>query len=95
MKATISTFRPALPYCDAITENEISVVFKPPLDGSVKVGDVLDVDLEKFDCEQAVMNLTTGKTIRIRINKNDMHDLRLPGGHGTSRFPAPERRQSP
>jgi hypothetical protein len=92
VKATVSTFNPSLQYCDAITENQISVVFKPPLDGSVKVGDVLDVDLEKWDIPQSVRNLTTGTTIQIRINRNDMHDLRLSAGHGTSRFPSAERR---
>jgi hypothetical protein len=45
-----------------------------------------------LDVEQDVVNLMTGKTLRLKIASSDVHDLRLRSAHGTSRFPSLARR---
>lgn len=80
------------PTAQAVTDNEIAIAFRPPLDGSLSLADQLDLDLNVLDTEQDVLNLTTGKKLRLRIEKQNVHDLRLPGGHGTTRFPSQDRR---
>jgi hypothetical protein len=79
------------PSCDAVTENEIRVAFRPPTDGSISLSDQLDLNLACLDAEQDAANLTTGRTVRLRINSQDVWDLRLPPGRWPSRFPSPER----
>jgi hypothetical protein len=93
MKATVAKFNRYLPMAQAVTKNSIAVAFKPPLDGSIALSHELDLDLEKLDVEQAVTNLTTGQTLHLRIASHDVHDLRLPLAHGTSRFPSVDRRR--
>ncbi len=93
MKATVVMFNSHLPTAQALTGNSIAVAFRPPLDGSIALSHELDLDLENLDVEQVVTNLTTGQPLRLRIATHDVHDLRLPSGHGTSRFPSLERRR--
>ncbi len=93
MKATVVMFNRHLPTAEAVTGNDIAVAFKPPLDGSIALSHELDLDLEKLDVEQTVPNLTTGQMLHLRIASRDVHDLRLPNGHGTSRFPSISRRR--
>ena len=92
MRAVVQKLNLSLPYCDAKTENEILVVFRPPTDIPPQLGDVLDIDLQILDSEQTIRNVTQDTSHRIIIHSNDIHDLRLPGGHGTSRFPSLQRR---
>jgi hypothetical protein len=79
-------------YHEALTANDILIVFSLPTSGSFTVGDELEIDLEQADAEQDVENQTTGNVVRIRIQKNNIHDLRIPMQHRGSRFPSPERR---
>jgi hypothetical protein len=76
---------------EARTSNDILVVFRCP-PGSVSLSDLLELDLTLLDSEQDVLNLTTGKTLRLKIETTGVHDLRLPPAHGTSRFPSLARR---
>jgi hypothetical protein len=92
MHATVQKLNPSLPYCDAKTATDILVVFRPPASPSLHVGDVLDVDLFQLDCEQTIHNLSRGFSFPAVIKSNNIHDLRLSGGHGTSRTPTAERR---
>lgn len=92
MHATVQKLNRSLPYCDAKTGTDILVVFRPPASPEVHVGDVLDVDLFQLDCEQTIHNVTRGFSFAAIIKSNDIHDLRMSGGHGTSRFPSVERR---
>ena len=93
MKASVVKLNLYLPTCEARTRNDIIISFCPPVDGSIKLSDELELDLERLDIEQNVLNLRTGQTIRLKVEKQNVHDLRLPGGHGTSRFPALDRRR--
>lgn len=92
MRAAVVKLNFYLPTAEARTGNEIIIAFRPPLDGSLSLSDELEIDLERLDAEQYVLNVTTGKMIRLKIEKQNVHDLRLPGGHGSSRFPSLDRR---
>jgi hypothetical protein len=99
MRATIRQLKmipiPALKtegiYCDAASENEILFVFRPPSLEAVHIGDVVELDPSILEKPQTVLNITEGTTFATELRKCDIHDLRLPGSHGSSRFPSPER----
>ncbi len=92
MRAFIVKVNPHLPTAEARTSKDIMVAFQPPRDGSISLSDELEIDLERLDTIQDVTNLTTGQTVRLKLEKHNVHDLRLPSGHGTSRFPSLARR---
>jgi hypothetical protein len=93
MKASVVKLNLYLPLCEARTRNDSVIAFRPPVDGSISLSDELEFDLEDLDVEQDVLNLRTGETVRLKVEKQNVHDVRLPGGHGTSRFPSLERRR--
>ena len=90
MKATVQQLRPD--YAGATTATDILVVFRPPVSPALHLGDTLDVDLFCLDREQTIQNLSQDFSFPVVIKSNDIHDLRLSGGHGTSRLPTVERR---
>jgi hypothetical protein len=91
MRATIQKLNMSLPYCDARTAHDILFIFRPPTTGLLHVGDIIELDPDVLDAPQKALHVATGERFPIEIHKNDVHDLRLPSGHGTSRFPSPER----
>jgi hypothetical protein len=93
MKASVVKLNLYLPTCQAVTRNDIIIAFRPPVDGSIRLSDELEFDLERLDIEQDVLNSRTGETIRLKVAQRDVHDARLPGGHGSSRFPSLDRRR--
>jgi hypothetical protein len=92
MKTTVNNLNWRLPVCHAVTQNQILVIFKPPKDADISLGDELEVDLEKLDQEQEIINLSNGSEYKIAVKSNNVHDLRLPSGYGKSRFPNLSRR---
>ena len=92
MKATVIKLNTSLPTCSARTKNDLLVVFRPPANALIDLDDVLDFDLQTLDQVQSVENLTKRQRIDLEVRSNDLHDLRLPSSHGTSRFPSDERR---
>jgi len=94
MTAVVVSLNASLPTCSARTQNDILVVFRPPQGVRIDVGDVLDFDLFALDRVQDVENTTKRERIAIEVRSHDIHDLRLPSAHGTSRFPSDERRKS-
>jgi hypothetical protein len=91
VKAVVSAFNQSLNNYQARTENEIAVSFAIVDGSSLKLNEVLEVDLHSILGTQAVHRVSTGQRIRIRLRDIDFHDLRLPSGHGTSRVPSKER----
>jgi hypothetical protein len=91
MRATIQKLNANLPYCDAKTAQDILFVFIPPSPDLLHLGDVIEFEPQYFDAPQVVLNVSTGKKFTVELHKNDVHDLRLPNGHGKSRFPSQER----
>jgi hypothetical protein len=76
---------------EARTANDILIAFSCP-PGSVSLSDLLELDLNVLDTRQDVLNLTTAGRFPLTIETHNVHDLRLPDGHGTSRFPSLARR---
>jgi hypothetical protein len=91
MRANIQKLNMSLPYCDAQTDHEILFVFRPPASGLLHVGDVIEFDPHILDTAQSALHVESGERFSIEIHKKDVHDLRLPAAHGSSRFPSRER----
>jgi hypothetical protein len=90
MRATIRRLDTKLPYCDAQTGNDIVFVFRPPPSG-LRVGDVIEFDHHVLEVPRVAQNVTLGTTFTVQLREQDIHDLRLPAVHGSSRFPTPQR----
>ena len=90
MRATIQKLNMTLPYCDARSDSDILFVFRPPATG-LHVGDIIEFDHTVIESAQTARNISTGQEFPIHLRERDIHDLRLPAAHGSSRFPSPER----
>ena len=90
MRATIQTLNMALPYCDARSDNDILFVFRPPATG-LHLGDIIEFDHAVIEADQTARNISTGEMFTIHLRERDIHDLRVPAAHGSSRVPSPER----
>ena len=90
MRATIQKLNMELPYCDARSDSDILFVFRPPATG-LHLSDVLEFDHTVIESDQTARNISTGETFTVHLRERDIHDLRLPAAHGSSRFPSPER----
>ena len=87
MRAIVSSFNLSLNAWQARTDNDIALAFSI-LDGTrLKLNEELEVDLPKLLTTQTLVRASTGAAVAIRMRENDLHDLRLPSGHGTSRTP--------
>jgi len=81
--------------CRAHLGNEILVVFQESTAHPLSIGDRLRfVDL-RLDSDVHVVNLTNAQEFTIHVAARDVHDLRLPTGHGNSRTPTTERLRAP
>ena len=91
MRAIVIRFNRGIGNCQARTDNDIAIAFAIR-DGTVlKLGDVLEVDLQGVVARQRLLRASDGKVIAGKLGAQDLHDLRLPSGHGTDRSPSPER----
>lgn len=90
MRATIQKLNMALPYCDARSDSDILFVFRPPATG-LHLGDIIEFDHTILETDQMARNITTAGTFQIHLRERNIHDLRLPAAHGSSRFPSLER----
>jgi hypothetical protein len=90
MKAKVVKFSTGTGSAVAVSGNAIAIAFRIPECG-IDLGDVIDIDTNALDQVQVARNLTTGTGFQVVISKHDVHDLRLPVGHGTSRFPSADR----
>ena len=77
--------------CEARTENGLLVVFRPPAERELRLSDVLEFDELALDADVQVANASRGYRFVAHIGGNDIHDLRLPAAHGSSRTPSRER----
>jgi hypothetical protein len=81
--------------CEARTENALLIVFSAPAEGELRPGDALEFSQLVLDGEVIVANLSHNYTFAARLVSNNIHDLRLPAGHGTSRTPSEARLRGP
>ena len=91
MKTVVSAVNRSLKEFRAQTENEIAVSFAIEDGSTMQLHEVLEVDLLSLVDTQTVRRASTGQLVRVRLRDFDIHDLRLPSGHGTSRVPSRER----
>ena len=91
MRAIVSAFNLSLNSWQARTDNDIAIAFSI-LDGTrLKLNEELEVELPTLLATQTLVRKTTGAAIAVRLRENDLHDLRLPSRHGTSRSPSAAR----
>lgn len=91
MRAIITSFNRSIGNCQARTDNDIAVAFSITDGTTFRLNEEVEIDLPNVVRLRSLTRLSDGKTVRIRLHEFDLHDLRLPSGHGTSRTPSPER----
>ena len=89
MKARITRTSSQHDSVEAKTQNDILVVFSCP--DKFKLNDEVEFIDFVLDGEVELINHTNGKSSLVVIKSNNVHDLRLPMSHGTSRTPSLER----
>ena len=77
--------------CEARTENDLLVVFRPSAEHAFRLGDMLTFDELALDADVSVTNITQGGQYLVHIAAQDVHDLRLAAAHGSTRTPSPAR----
>ncbi len=77
--------------CEARSNNDLLFAFPIPAGADIRLGHLLELDASIIDAPQVVRNISTGKELKIVLKHNNVHDLRLPMAHGTSRFPSKKR----
>jgi len=77
--------------CEALSANDILFVFAVPAGPTIRLGDEVALDPFVRNRPQTVRNVSTGGEFSLVLKDNDIHDIRLPAGHGTSRTPSEAR----
>ena len=91
MKAIITRTSSQHDSVEAKTGNDILVVFSCP--DKFKLNDEVEFINFVMDGEVELKNHTRDTSNKVVIKPNNVHDLRLPMSHGTSRTPSLERLQ--
>ncbi|GAC1454392.1 MAG: hypothetical protein PVSMB1_03470 [Gemmatimonadaceae bacterium] len=91
MEAIIQRLHSMPLMAEATTSNQLLVVFVVPSTATVNLGDKLELDTLRLDSVVLVTNLTRKESFSTLLQKNNVHDLRLPPGHQGSRTPSAAR----
>ena len=91
VRAVVTSFNHSINNYQARTDNEIGISFALDDETTLRLNEVLEVDLPTLLQTQSVRVARTGQVVRVRLWDIDIHDLRLPSGHGSSRTPSHER----
>ena len=91
MRAVVTSFNRSLNNWQVRTESDIAVSFSIEDGSTLRLNEELEVDLPRVVELQEMVRVTTGQILRVRLRAHDLHDLRLPSGHGTNRQPSAER----
>jgi hypothetical protein len=91
VRAVITSFNLALGSYQARTDNEIAIAFSIADGSRLKLNDELDVNLSSLVRSQELFCKRTGQVVAVKLRDIDLHDLRLPSGHGTTRIPSESR----
>jgi hypothetical protein len=93
VRAVITSFNLALGSYQARTDNDIAIAFAIAIaDGThLKLNDELDVNLPILVRSQELLCKRTGQVVAVKLREIELHDLRSPSGHGTSRIPSESR----
>ena len=92
MKAIITRTSSQHDSVETKTGNDILVVFSWP--DKFNLGDEVEITNFVLDGEVELKNHTRGTSSIIVIKPNNVHDLKLPFSHGTSRTPTLDRIQN-
>jgi hypothetical protein len=87
----VQSIRASGTFCEARSDNDILFVFPMPPGADIRLGHLLELDPTKINSSQTIRNVTTGQEFSVVLKDNDVHDLRLPMAHGSSRFPSKDR----
>ena len=91
LRATVVKLSSEPVVCSVRTESDLAIVFQLPAGVRLRLGDQLQIDPGRLDAVQSIKHSGTGESFEVVVRKNDVHDLRLPGAHGSSRLPDPPR----
>jgi hypothetical protein len=92
MRAHVLACNHTLRTVTARTENDLSVVFQVVDDSELQPGDALDIPLPQVLVLGLVHLANGGSGIRVRLRRDDVHDLRVTGGgHGVPSDVSDER----
>jgi hypothetical protein len=89
MRATVQKLNQMFHYCDALSENQILFIFRPPEFG-MHIGDVIEFDEEQLDEPQTAVNITSGGSFTLEIWRQNVHRLRIHSGQRTVPSPLAE-----
>jgi hypothetical protein len=91
MRAVITSLNRETGNYQARTDNEIALAFGVRDGQHFDLNEYIEVDLPNLIAVQSVIRVSSGHAVAVELHTNDIHDLRLRSGHGTNRFPSPER----
>ncbi len=91
VRAVITSFNLALGNYQARTDNEIAIAFFIADGTRLKLNDELEVNLSNLVRCQELVCRRTGPVVAVKLRDIDLHDLRLPSGHRTTRVPSESR----
>jgi hypothetical protein len=76
----------AFKICDAVAEGDsLLITFSHPGDDAVHLGDTLSFQQPAPSDSVEVVNVTRGVTFNVTLKPENLHDLRRPASHGSSR----------
>jgi hypothetical protein len=91
MRATITKYNRGLGVYQARTDNDIALSFSIRDGQHFELNEQIEIDLQNLVARQSVVGVSDGRTVAITLGASDLHDLRRPSGHGTSRSPSADR----
>ena len=91
MRAVITSFNRGIGNYQARTDNDIALSFSIRDGQHLRLNEHIDVDRPNLVALQSVVRVADGRSVAIKLGVHDIHDLRLPSGHGTNRSPSPAR----
>ena len=77
--------------CEALSANDILFVFTAPAGSTIRLGHEVELDPLVRDKPQKARDVSTGVEFTLVLKDNNIHDIRLPSGHGTCRTPSEAR----
>ena len=77
--------------CEIRLSNDILVVFAEPTGHTLRIGDTVSFFEFRLEGDVFAENKTRGDRFTVHIRPDNVHDLRLPAHHGTSRTPSAAR----
>lgn len=91
MRAIITSFNRGIGNYKACTDNDIALSFSIRDGQHLALHEHVEVDLPNLVALQSIVRVSDGRSVSIKLGAHDIHDLRLPSGHGTNRSPSPAR----